>query len=124
MDSSTIVNTSNQSDPSSTGSSEKVTELKAPNIATDPTTASTTPEENANDDPDYLRPWELVPVFAAMALAIFILGLVSHFSYSPSKIHLLMLKLQDNTIVGTATPTITNEFHSLTDFGWYGSACK
>lgn len=30
-----------------------------------------------HDEPDYLRPWELVPVFAAMSLAIFILGLVS-----------------------------------------------
>ncbi|ROW08156.1 hypothetical protein VPNG_06962 [Cytospora leucostoma] len=30
----------------------------------------------------------------------------------------------DNTIVGTATPTITNEFHSLTDIGWYGSAYR
>ncbi|KAB8245115.1 major facilitator superfamily domain-containing protein [Aspergillus flavus] len=32
--------------------------------------------------------------------------------------------LQDNTIVGTATPTLTNEFHSLTDIGWYGSAYR
>ncbi|KAI8953563.1 MFS toxin efflux pump [Xylaria longipes] len=62
-----------------------------------------TPQQN--DEPDYLRPWELVPVFSAMSLAIFVLGL-------------------DNTIIGTATPTITNEFHSLTDFGWYGSAYR
>ncbi|KAI1265451.1 MFS toxin efflux pump [Xylariaceae sp. FL1019] len=54
---------------------------------------------------DYLRTIELMPVFIAMALAIFILGL-------------------DNTIVGTATPTITNEFHSLSDFAWYGSAYR
>ena len=33
-----------------------------------------------------------------------------------------LVRVQDNTIVGTATPTITNEFHSLTDIGWYGSA--
>ncbi|KAK5635705.1 hypothetical protein RRF57_011417 [Xylaria bambusicola] len=32
--------------------------------------------------------------------------------------------MMDNTIVGTATPTITNEFHLLTDFGWYGSAYR
>ncbi|KAI0100590.1 MFS toxin efflux pump [Nemania sp. FL0031] len=60
---------------------------------------------NEEDEPEYLQPWELVPIFAAMALGIFILGL-------------------DNTIIGTATPTITNEFHSLTDFGWYGSAYR
>lgn len=28
----------------------------------------------------------------------------------------------DRTIVGTATPTITNEFNSLGDVGWYASA--
>lgn len=28
----------------------------------------------------------------------------------------------DRTIVGTATPTITNEFNSLDDVGWYASA--
>ncbi len=33
-----------------------------------------------------------------------------------------LVRVQDNTIVGTETPTITNEFHSLTDIGWYGSA--
>nr|A0A142I724.1 RecName: Full=MFS-type transporter phomT; AltName: Full=Phomopsin biosynthesis cluster protein T [Diaporthe leptostromiformis]AMR44276.1 MFS multidrug transporter [Diaporthe leptostromiformis]BDA39136.1 MFS transporter [Diaporthe leptostromiformis] len=28
----------------------------------------------------------------------------------------------DNTIVATAIPEITNQFHALTDVGWYGSA--
>ncbi|KAE8410912.1 major facilitator superfamily domain-containing protein [Aspergillus pseudocaelatus] len=30
----------------------------------------------------------------------------------------------DNTIVGTAAPTLTNEWDSLTDIGWYGSAYR
>ena len=29
----------------------------------------------------------------------------------------------DNTIIATAIPRITDEFHSLKDVGWYGS-CK
>ncbi|KAI1323797.1 MFS toxin efflux pump [Xylariaceae sp. FL0255] len=62
-------------------------------------------DEDEDDEPDYLQPRELIPVFLAMSLGIFILGL-------------------DNTIIGTATPTITNEFHSLADFGWYGSAYR
>ncbi|UCK57641.1 hypothetical protein AFCA_000557 [Aspergillus flavus] len=49
-----------------------------------------------NNEPMNFRPWQQLPVFFAMGLGIFILGL-------------------DNTIVGTATPTLTNEFHSLTD---------
>jgi len=30
--------------------------------------------------------------------------------------------LQDRTILATAIPKITNEFNSLPDVGWYGSA--
>ncbi|KAK8070643.1 MFS transporter [Apiospora hydei] len=56
-------------------------------------------------EPEYPGPLKLIPISIAMGLAIFILGL-------------------DNTIVGTATPTITNEFHSLTGIGWYGSAYR
>ncbi|KAJ6013955.1 hypothetical protein N7540_008546 [Penicillium herquei] len=51
--------------------------------------------------------------------------------YPPmSKIILIMLALYismflvslDRLIVGTATPKITDEFHSVNDIGWYGSA--
>ncbi|CAG8973892.1 hypothetical protein HYALB_00003670 [Hymenoscyphus albidus] len=38
--------------------------------------------------------------------------------------HKLTLTLQDNTIVATSTITISNEFHALTDIGWYGSAYR
>ncbi|KAI0100350.1 major facilitator superfamily domain-containing protein [Nemania sp. FL0031] len=34
----------------------------------------------------------------------------------------LFLVALDRTIIGTATPQITEEFHSLGDIGWYGSA--
>lgn len=34
----------------------------------------------------------------------------------------ILVSTQDNTIVGTATPTISDEFNSITDIGWYGSA--
>ncbi|KAI1114798.1 MFS toxin efflux pump [Nemania sp. NC0429] len=106
MDKSTIENTRNESDPSFAASCEKVPGLTTSDTATGAATELKTIQQGSlEDDLDYLRPWELVPVFAAMSLAIFILGL-------------------DNTIVGTATPTITNEFHSLTDFGWYGSAYR
>ncbi|KAI1322394.1 MFS general substrate transporter [Xylariaceae sp. FL0255] len=33
-----------------------------------------------------------------------------------------LLILLDSTIIGTAVPKITDEFHSLKDVGWYGSA--
>jgi sugar phosphate permease len=34
----------------------------------------------------------------------------------------LFLVALDRTIIGTATPQITQDFHSLGDIGWYGSA--
>lgn len=34
----------------------------------------------------------------------------------------LLTKPQDRTIIATAIPTITDDFHSLGDVGWYGSA--
>lgn len=34
---------------------------------------------------------------------------------------ILFLLVQDGSIVSTAAPTITNEFNSLTDLGWYSS---
>ena len=34
----------------------------------------------------------------------------------------MLTKPQDRTIIATAIPTITDDFHSLGDIGWYGSA--
>lgn len=34
-----------------------------------------------------------------------------------------LTKEQDNSIIATAIPKITDQFHSLDDVGWYGSAC-
>lgn len=34
----------------------------------------------------------------------------------------MFLVALDRTILSTAIPTITDEFHSLGDIGWYGSA--
>jgi hypothetical protein len=49
---------------------------------------------------------------------------------SPAKTALIMFSLYisiflvalDRTIIGPAIPEITNQFHSLSDVGWYGSA--
>lgn len=47
--------------------------------------------------------WQLTTTFAALVLTIFLVSL-------------------DMTIVGTAIPRISQEYHSLDDVGWYGSA--
>ena len=52
---------------------------------------------------DYPRTFELAFIVVALILSIFLVSL-------------------DMTIVATAIPRITDEFHSLNDVGWYGSA--
>ena len=46
---------------------------------------------------------KLIPILIAIILSIFLVAL-------------------DMTIIATAIPSITDEFHSLQDVGWYGSA--
>ena len=52
---------------------------------------------------DYPRAFQLAFIVVALVLSIFLVSL-------------------DMTIVATAIPRITDEFHSLNDVGWYGSA--
>ncbi|KAL4794555.1 major facilitator superfamily domain-containing protein [Aspergillus venezuelensis] len=61
------------------------------------------PKNNDEDVP--FRPWSQLPIYFALGLGVFILGL-------------------DNTIVGTATPILTNKFHAVNDIEWYGSAYR
>ncbi|KAI0141890.1 MFS toxin efflux pump [Xylariaceae sp. FL1272] len=56
-----------------------------------------------SDEKQYPSGLPLFLVTVALGLAIFTFGL-------------------DQTILATALPTITNEFHALNDVGWYGSA--
>ncbi|PON24611.1 SGE1, partial [Trichoderma gamsii] len=67
------------------------------------------PEESQNavashtDDSPDPSALQISLIFIALALSIFLIGL-------------------DGTIVGTAIPSITQEFKQLNDVGWYGSA--
>jgi MFS family permease len=67
--------------------------------------APANPSENAVDEAekDFLTGKKLALVILAAALAMFLVAL-------------------DRTIIGTAVPRITDDFHSLDDVGWYASA--
>ncbi|KAJ4422351.1 hypothetical protein N0V82_003005 [Gnomoniopsis sp. IMI 355080] len=52
---------------------------------------------------EYLSGSRLILVLSGLTLAVF-------------------LMLLDASIVATAVPTITSDFHSLNDIGWYGTA--
>nr|OQO22595.1 hypothetical protein B0A51_11149 [Rachicladosporium sp. CCFEE 5018]OQO23627.1 hypothetical protein B0A51_10013 [Rachicladosporium sp. CCFEE 5018] len=56
-----------------------------------------------DDDNEYPSPAAAAVVMIAIALAIFLVAL-------------------DRTIIATAIPKMTDDFHSLKDIGWYGSA--
>ncbi|EAW08881.1 MDR family MFS transporter [Aspergillus clavatus NRRL 1] len=60
-------------------------------------------QEDEKSEPEYLKSWKLALVMTGLSLVIFCMSL-------------------DNTILATAIPKITDEFNSLTDVGWYGSA--
>jgi MFS family permease len=60
-------------------------------------------QEKPNDSPEYPQGFRLAAVLVAIVLSVFFVAL-------------------DRTIIATAIPRITDEFHSLDEVGWYGSA--
>ncbi|CAJ0553020.1 Ff.00g115320.m01.CDS01 [Fusarium sp. VM40] len=60
-------------------------------------------ESGCEDELEYLTGWKLFLTFLALCLTVFLVAL-------------------DQTIIATAIPTITSQFHSIKDVGWYGSA--
>lgn len=75
------------------------------NVRTTPTQLKSecATEQQDNDDNIYPSSWKLALITIALSLAVFCMAL-------------------DNTIIATAIPAITNQFKSLDDVGWYGSA--
>lgn len=57
----------------------------------------------ADPEPEYPKAGKLAFILLALAMSIFLVSL-------------------DMTIIATAIPRITDEFHSLDDVGWYGTA--
>lgn len=80
--------------PSSLASSKKLQE-SAPSLDRQPTSDS--------DEPVYPKPFALALLTLGIGLAAILVAL-------------------DRTIVATAIPRITDDFHSPADVGWYGSA--
>ncbi|KKK23522.1 hypothetical protein P175DRAFT_0499634 [Aspergillus ochraceoroseus IBT 24754] len=62
-----------------------------------------TPEEIEDEETEYPAKWRLALITIALCLSVFCMAL-------------------DNTIIATAIPRITDQFHALDDVGWYGAA--
>lgn len=60
-------------------------------------------DETVEEEPEYPSGLKLAIISIALCLSVFLVAL-------------------DNTIIATAIPRITDQFHALNDIGWYGSA--
>ncbi|KAK8915416.1 hypothetical protein H634G_07573 [Metarhizium anisopliae BRIP 53293] len=66
-------------------------------------TSEAKPGEAEEDESEYPARWRLGLITIALCLSVFCMAL-------------------DNTIIATAIPRITDQFHAIEDVGWYGSA--
>lgn len=64
--------------------------------------AASPPESETSEPPKYPTPLVFGINLFALSIAVFCVAL-------------------DNTIISTAVPRITDQFHALQDVGWYGS---
>ncbi|KAJ5261162.1 hypothetical protein N7478_011757 [Penicillium angulare] len=80
-------------------------DIEAEAISPDGATPGLTSTKKDEDQPEttYMEGWALASLTVAFMAICFILAL-------------------DNTILSTAIPRITSEFHSINDIGWYGSS--
>ncbi|KAI3559054.1 major facilitator superfamily transporter [Colletotrichum abscissum] len=75
---------------------------------------------NNEDDLEYPKGMKLALIVMALCFSVFLMALGKEpspqFPHSFNRVEL------DNSIIATAIPRITDEFKSLNDVGWYGSA--
>jgi MFS family permease len=82
--------------------------------------AITEAEQKQESLAEYPSTQKRILIMLAGYLAVFLISLASHpFPYHTPHTN---QKPQDQNIISTAIPKITDEFHSLSDIGWYGSA--
>ena len=97
----------------------------------------TTPLANAeaidilSDEPEYPSGAKLGIVMASLCLSVFLMALVGPILQTLPVLHARTVSIvsmardlilsQDNTIIATAIPKITDHFKALDDVGWYGA---
>ena len=77
-------------------------------------------ERDGTEEIQYPEGMKLLLIMLSLYLAIFLTALVQITLFS-SVPHSLNVS-QDRTIIATAIPSITDQFNSFTDIGWYGSS--
>ncbi|POR34948.1 Major facilitator superfamily domain, general substrate transporter [Tolypocladium paradoxum] len=106
--------------PVATESKEK---LQRCSSASDAGDISNQPATAREDGREYATGLKLALIISALCLAVFLMALGRLLSQAlPRKKCAYNSCYLDNSIIATAIPRITDEFHSLGDIGWYGSA--
>jgi MFS family permease len=84
-----------------------------------------TPAAKVEEEPEYPKGLAVALIMSAIWMSIFLVALVSFFRVHP-ELHdgdsQANKTFQDRTILAVAVPKITDQFHSLSDVGWYGSS--
>lgn len=88
------------------------------------TEASNSQDDSQTDETHYPSDMTALVVMASVWLAFFLVALVSTGLNFCVVLHLSPANdsSQDRTILATAVPRITDQFHSIDDVGWYASA--
>ena len=126
---------------SSTSSRQNSQHERGPRIVETSPSDEVQASETLSDEPKYPSGWKLGIIMTSLALSVFLMALVSptlslyHFgictrysltiphmgSVSTTKPVTMLILIQDNTIIATAIPKITDHFKALDDVGWYGA---
>jgi MFS family permease len=77
-------------------------------------------DSTSEEDFEYPKAWALAAITLALCLSVFCMALV-RFDSTDTTLYWLTF-YQDNTIIATAIPRITDDFKALNDVGWYGSS--
>ena len=78
-------------------------------------------EDKEEEEPDFASGFKVLVLMTALLLCQFLVALdmVRDFTLSLEK--RLLTRCASQSIIATAIPKITSEFHSLDQVGWYGS---
>lgn len=104
------------------GARDGGSETKLPEDDTVTTTRDAEDSPSSDDEGNYPTGLKLAAIALALCFAVFCVALDSEY---PSLLALTEHVVQTNpadTIIATAIPRITDDFHSLDDVGWYSSA--
>ncbi len=100
---------------------EKANELHPQATAATTSGDAVVPVPTREDGSEYPTGMKLGLINLALCLAVFLMALGEFQLTACLFLRTRLIPVIDNSIIATAIPKITDQFHSLGDVGWYGS---